>query len=225
MADPRESCAAVECRCVEVPEQHREFARRVAEARLVDPGPTFANLSAATGVPVDELVHFALVRWASAGAEALLAIRPAVLDELVEARRARGLGRGRGDRGLARRRARGTRAAPAAGVALVEPLAAEDDRGGAQEDLEVEPQRAVLDVPEVELDPLVPRQRRAAVDLGPAGDAGAQREAAALAVGVLLDLHRDRGARADDRHVALEDVDEVRAARRSRSGAGPRRRA
>ena len=70
-----------------VPEQHREFARRVADARLVDPHPTFSTLSAETGVPVDDLVHFALVRWASAGAEALLSIRPAVLDELVDARR------------------------------------------------------------------------------------------------------------------------------------------
>ena len=70
-----------------VPEQHREFAARTAAARLVDPMPTFESLSAQTGVPVDELVHFALVRWASAGAEALMAIAPPVLDELVEARR------------------------------------------------------------------------------------------------------------------------------------------
>ena len=70
-----------------VPEQHREFASRTAAARLVNPMPTFENLSAETGVPVDELVHYALVRWVSAGSEALLAIDPPVLDELVEARR------------------------------------------------------------------------------------------------------------------------------------------
>ena len=33
------------------------------------------------------LVHLALVRWASAGAEALMAIEPAVLRELIDARR------------------------------------------------------------------------------------------------------------------------------------------
>ena len=65
-----------------VPEQHREFAERAAAARLVDPMPTFENLSAETGVPVDELVHYALVRWVSAGSEALMAIEPQVLDEL-----------------------------------------------------------------------------------------------------------------------------------------------
>jgi len=70
-----------------VPEQHREFAERTAAARLVDPMPTFENLSAETGVPVDELVHYALVRWVSAGSEALLAIAPPVLEELIQARR------------------------------------------------------------------------------------------------------------------------------------------
>ena len=69
-----------------VPPEHREFARRVAEARAVDPMPTFAGLSRETGVPIDELVHYALVRWASAGAEALMSIEPQVLDELVGAR-------------------------------------------------------------------------------------------------------------------------------------------
>ena len=69
-----------------VPEQHREFASRTAAARLVDPMPTFENLSAETGVPVDELVHYALVRWVSAGSEALLSIAPPVLDELASAR-------------------------------------------------------------------------------------------------------------------------------------------
>ncbi len=49
--------------------------------------PTFRALSEATGVPVGDLVHHALVRWASAGAEALMAAEPAVLRELVAARR------------------------------------------------------------------------------------------------------------------------------------------
>ena len=37
-------------------------------------------------MPVDDLVHHALVRWASAGAEALMATPPAVLRDLVAAR-------------------------------------------------------------------------------------------------------------------------------------------
>jgi hypothetical protein len=72
---------------VAVPPEHREFARRAEDARLVDPMPTFEALSQATGVPVDTLVHYALVRWVSAGSEALLSIRPRALDDLVAARR------------------------------------------------------------------------------------------------------------------------------------------
>jgi len=48
--------------------------------------PTFRALAQNTGVPVDELVHHALVRWVSAGSEALMAIEPLVLKELIEAR-------------------------------------------------------------------------------------------------------------------------------------------
>lgn len=72
---------------MEVPPQHRRFAEEVAAAKLQDPMPTFANLSAATGVPVDDLVHYALVRWAAAGSEALMATEPLALRQLLEARR------------------------------------------------------------------------------------------------------------------------------------------
>lgn len=69
-----------------VPPEHRAFAEAVGASRLVDPAPTFEVLSRSTGVPVDDLVHHALVRWASAGAEALMATPPAVLRDLVAAR-------------------------------------------------------------------------------------------------------------------------------------------
>ena len=69
-----------------VPPEHQRFAEQVAAAKLQDPMPTFANLSAATGVPVEDLVHFALVRWAASGSEALMAIEPLALRQLVEAR-------------------------------------------------------------------------------------------------------------------------------------------
>jgi hypothetical protein len=72
---------------MDVPPEQREFARQVELSRQVDPLPTFENLSRATGVPVDALVHHALVRWVSAGAEALLAIEPQALRQLIEARR------------------------------------------------------------------------------------------------------------------------------------------
>jgi hypothetical protein len=72
---------------VTVPPEHREFARHVADAAAVDPRPTFENLSRATGVPVADLQHYALVRWASAGADAILAMEPEALRRLIDARR------------------------------------------------------------------------------------------------------------------------------------------
>ena len=70
-----------------VPLQHREFARAVAAAKQQDPQPTFAALSTATGIPLDDLVHYALVRWTAAGSEALMAIEPQALRDLAEARK------------------------------------------------------------------------------------------------------------------------------------------
>jgi hypothetical protein len=70
----------------EVPEEHRAFAERVAASKSQDPLPTFEALERATGVPAPDLIHFALVRWAGAGSEALMAIEPQVLDDLVQAR-------------------------------------------------------------------------------------------------------------------------------------------
>lgn len=69
-----------------VPPARREFARQVEASTLADPMPTFRALSRSTGVPVEALVHHALVRWASAGAEALMSIEPPVLTDLIAAR-------------------------------------------------------------------------------------------------------------------------------------------
>jgi hypothetical protein len=78
--------APAETRELTVPPEHREFARQAADALAVDPMPTFRALSEETGVPVETLVHFALVRWASAGSEALMAVEPQVLRDLIAAR-------------------------------------------------------------------------------------------------------------------------------------------
>ena len=83
-------------------------------------------------------------------------------------------------------------------------------RALSDEDAQVEPQRGVLEVPDVELDPLGPRQRRAAVDLRPAGQAGPDGEPLPLAVRVVVDLDLQRRARPDQRHLAAQDVDQVR---------------
>lgn len=70
-----------------VPPEHQTFAEEVGGSKLQDPMGTFVNLSSATGVPVEDLVHHALVRWAAAGSEMLMATPPLVLQQLVEARR------------------------------------------------------------------------------------------------------------------------------------------
>jgi hypothetical protein len=72
---------------VSVPPQHRAFADAVATSRLQDPRPTFERLSEETGVPVDDLMHHALVRWVASGSEALLSLDPRVLQDLIDARR------------------------------------------------------------------------------------------------------------------------------------------
>jgi len=71
---------------VNVPTEHREFASQVAGSQAQDPMATFASLSKETGIPVSDLVHHALVRWAAAGSEVLMAVEPQVLRDLVEAR-------------------------------------------------------------------------------------------------------------------------------------------
>jgi uncharacterized protein (TIGR00290 family) len=64
------------------------FRSDVELSRRVDPRPTFENLARSTGIAYDDVVHHALVRYASSGAEALLSIDPSALRRLIEARKA-----------------------------------------------------------------------------------------------------------------------------------------
>ncbi|GAC1666202.1 MAG: hypothetical protein PVS3B2_03720 [Candidatus Dormibacteraceae bacterium] len=66
----------------------QNFRDAVALSRLVDPKPTLENLARNTGLSYEEVVHHALVRYASSGAEALLAWEPQVLREVIAARKA-----------------------------------------------------------------------------------------------------------------------------------------
>src|SRR5881275_2289653 len=101
-----------------------------------------------------------------------------------------------------------SRRLPAAGRASVRP--AEQRERRPQEDEQIRLPAAMADVPEVELDPLGPREPGAAVDLGPARDARLHVEPVQLPLVVLLDLVAQRRTRADDRHVAADDVPELR---------------
>src|SRR5436190_5668318 len=105
-----------------------------------------------------------------------------------------------------RRRTESSR--PTSRVALVSPC--EKCARCARDDLQIEPGRPMLDVPDVELDSLVPRQLCAAVDLRPPGDTGPHFEAAPLTRRIPLYLIRKRGAGADQAHVAPHDVPQLR---------------
>jgi hypothetical protein len=67
---------------------NQTFRDSVALSRLADPQPTLENLARNTGLTYEDVVHHALVRYASSGAEALLAWEPRALRELIAARKA-----------------------------------------------------------------------------------------------------------------------------------------
>ena len=64
------------------------FREAVALSKLVDPRPTLENLARSTGLTYEDVVHHALARYASSGAEALLALDPWAVRELIDARKA-----------------------------------------------------------------------------------------------------------------------------------------
>ena len=64
------------------------FREAVALSKLVDPRPTLENLARSTGLTYEDVVHHALARYASSGAEALLALEPWAVRELIDARKA-----------------------------------------------------------------------------------------------------------------------------------------
>ena len=67
---------------------NENFRQDVAQSGRVDPRPTLENLARRTGLTYEAVVHHALVRYASSGAEALLAIEPLALRQLISARKA-----------------------------------------------------------------------------------------------------------------------------------------
>jgi hypothetical protein len=69
-------------------DSNQNFRDAVALSRLVDPRRTLENLASSTGLTYEEVAHHALVRYASSGAEALLAFEPRALRDLIAARKA-----------------------------------------------------------------------------------------------------------------------------------------
>lgn len=63
---------------------HANFKAEVAAYTSADPLPALRNLSAQTGIPVECLIRYVLVKYAASGADALLAMRPVVFRQLQE---------------------------------------------------------------------------------------------------------------------------------------------
>lgn len=61
------------------------FRAEVRDSQLLDPMPGLSALAKSLGVPVEQVVHHALVRWSAAGSEALLASPPDLLVALRDA--------------------------------------------------------------------------------------------------------------------------------------------
>jgi hypothetical protein len=74
-------------------DSNQNFRDSVALSLLADPKPTLENLAHNTGLSYADVVHHALVRYASSGAEALLAWDPHALRELIAARKAKDWGK------------------------------------------------------------------------------------------------------------------------------------
>ena len=63
---------------------HGNFKREVAAGALVDPLPTLQNLADYVGLPLGAVARHALVKWASAGSDALLEVGPGWVRRLAE---------------------------------------------------------------------------------------------------------------------------------------------
>lgn len=61
---------------------HANFKAEVACYTAADPMPTLENLSRLTGIPVERLIRYVLVKYAASASEALLAMDPIVFRQM-----------------------------------------------------------------------------------------------------------------------------------------------
>ena len=64
--------------------RHANFRAEVECYSAADPMPTVENLSALTGIPVDRIVRYVLVKYAASGSDALLSLDPIVFRQMRE---------------------------------------------------------------------------------------------------------------------------------------------
>lgn len=65
-------------------DRHANFKAEVACYTAADPMPTIENLSKGTGIPVECLVRYVLVKYAASGSEAMMSMDPIVFRQMRE---------------------------------------------------------------------------------------------------------------------------------------------
>lgn len=65
-------------------DRHANFKSDVACYTAADPMPTLTNLSRGTGIPVECLVRYVLVKYAASASDALLAMEPIVFRQMKQ---------------------------------------------------------------------------------------------------------------------------------------------
>ena len=94
----------------------------------------------------------------------------------------------------------------AAAMGGVDPRPRKYFEEGHDDDLHIQPEGAMVDIPDIEGEFLLPAEGITAVDLGPAGDARLHFHAACLEGTIARQVAHEEWARADDAHLADEDV-------------------
>jgi hypothetical protein len=64
------------------PDPHANFKAEVACYTAADPMPTLQKLSELTGIPVDTLIRYVLVKYAASASDALLTMEPIVFRQM-----------------------------------------------------------------------------------------------------------------------------------------------
>ena len=93
---------------------------------------------------------------------------------------------------------------------MVDAVSARCLEDGEEKNFEVEEKRAVVDVPDVEAEFLLPRKGVATVDLRPPGDAGTNFMASRLLGRIARKIPRRERAWADESHLAGKDMQKLR---------------
>src|SRR5690554_3412032 len=93
---------------------------------------------------------------------------------------------------------------------LAYPLFPQDFPGSEKKDFEVQPERNMIDIPDIQAELFFPRNRVSPVDLRPSSNARLNLMPSRLFGRVAVQVVHQQRARTDQTHVALKHVDQLR---------------